>query len=93
MFSKLFLTNIGYNCLLAHLNVDNLRDALFASNVLDRHKLKSAKALDTWIMGQNDMLATEFSGDSPPPGVSVKAWEKATHYDFYLGLTSNWYYN
>ena len=77
----------------AHLNIDNLRDALFASKVIDRHKLKSAKALETWIMGQNDMLATEFSGDSPPPGVSARAWEKATQHDFYLGLSSNWYYN
>jgi hypothetical protein len=89
-------------CRPPHLNIDNLRDALFASNVLDRHNLKSAKALETWIMGQNDLLATKLAASSnstggddegPPPGVSASAWSKAVEFDFYLGLDSSWYYN
>lgn len=85
-------------CRPPHLNIDNLRDALFASNVLDRHSLKSAKALETWIMGQNDLLATKLAasstgGEGPPPGVSASAWSKAVEFGFYLGLDSSWYYN
>lgn len=43
-------------CRSPHLNIDNLRDALFASNVLKRHDIKSPKKLVDWMMVQNEVL-------------------------------------
>ena len=80
-------------CRAPHMNIDNLRDALFASNVIDRHSLKSPKALEAWIMGQNEVLAAKFQQEQHKSLVPEKTLEKAIRNDFYLGLDSSWLYN
>jgi hypothetical protein len=80
-------------CRAPHLNIDNFRDALFASNVLERHSLKTAKALDAWLMGQNEMLSVKFKDEEAQKFVSPPALKKAIKFDFYLGLDSIWLYN
>jgi hypothetical protein len=80
-------------CRPPHLNIDNLRDALFASNVIGRHSLKSPKALETWMIAQNEILATKLQKEEAKKLVSATALKKAIEYDFYLGLDSSWLYN
>ena len=80
-------------CRAPHLNIDNLRDALFASDIIKRHKLKSPKALHDWMMKQNDALRTQFQDEEHASKVSKPALEKAQKFDFYLGLDSSWLYN
>lgn len=80
-------------CRAPHLNVDNLRDALFASDIIKRHKLKSPKALETWMMEQNDILRQQYQEEEHAAKVSKPALQKATKFDFYLGLDSSWLYN
>lgn len=80
-------------CRSPHLNIDNLRDALFASNVIQRHNIKTPKALEQWMLGQNELLASKFQLEENRKLVSVTALKKAEEYDFYLGLDSSWLYN
>jgi hypothetical protein len=78
-------------CRPPHLNVDNLRDAIFAAGVLNRHSFKSHKALVDWMMKQNKIMRDKIR-DAPPPNVSPTAMNKAKQYDFYLGLDLSWLY-
>ena len=79
-------------CRVPHLNVDNLRDALFASKIIEKHSLKTTKALEEWIMERNDLLATEFQEETSRNSVSLNALKKAEKFQFYLGLDSGWLY-
>jgi hypothetical protein len=83
-----------------HLNLDNVRDAIFAANVMGRHKIKSSKQLFDWLVQQNVVLSNKYKPDAPnghaeinDRGLSPKALEKAIKNGFYLGLESSWYYN
>ena len=80
-------------CRAPHLNIDNLRDALFASNVIERHGLKTSKALEKWMLEQNELLKVKFQDEENSKSVPAKALQKAIKYDFYLGLDSSWFYN
>jgi hypothetical protein len=80
-------------CRSPHLNIDNLRDALFASNVLQRHSLRTPKALEEWMMGQNELLAAKYQAEENRLMVPATALKKAEKYHFYLGLDSSWFYN
>jgi hypothetical protein len=80
-------------CRSPHLNIDNLRDALFASNVIQKHSLKTPKALEDWMMNQNMILATKFQAEENRLLVPATALKKAEKYEFYLGLDSSWFYN
>jgi hypothetical protein len=80
-------------CRMPHLNIDNLRDALFAADVIQRHSIKTAKALEQWILGQNELLASKFQSEENRKLVPVASLKKAEKYDFYLGLDSSWLYN
>ena len=79
-------------CRVPHLNIDNLREALFHSDVVKRKKLKSAKAMETWLLEQNDRLRDEYTkdGSTKAESVSKTALQKAIKFDFYLGLDSTW---
>lgn len=80
-------------CRAPHLNIDNLRDALFASDIIKRHKLKSPKALENWMVEQNDVLRQQFQEEEHASKVSKTALQKANKFDFFLGLDSSWLYN
>lgn len=85
------------NCKSPHVNLDNIRDALFAANVLSRHKIKSTKQLYDWLIQQNTILGQKYSTKNGSNDTghhhSPKALEKSHKYKFYLGLESNWYNN
>jgi hypothetical protein len=80
-------------CRVPHLNVDNLRDALFASEVLKRHEIKTAASLIQWMQAQNEVLAAKYQDPTAAGKVSATALEKAQKFDFYLGMESSWLYN
>lgn len=79
-------------CRPPHLNIDNLRDALFASNAIAKHSLTTPKALEKWMMEQNQELANKYEQEEFQKQVSVAALKKAQQYNFYLGLDSSWLY-
>ena len=81
-----------------HVNIDNIRDAIFAANVMSRHKMKSTKQLYDWLVQQNTILGQKYNGkdnNNTDTGgqYTAKALEKAIKFQFYLGLESSWYYN
>ena len=76
-------------CRPPNVNVDNLRDGIFASNVLKDKDIKSAKALYEWLLDQNDLLKASYtSGNAKeyPAKVNDKALSKANKNGFYLGI-------
>lgn len=75
-------------CRPPNVNVDNLRDGIFASNVLKSSNIKSAKALYEWLLKQNETLKAVYTGPEKdfPVKVNPKALTKATKNDFYLGI-------
>lgn len=79
-------------CRPPHLNIDNLRDALFAASVLDRHSIKNTGELVDWMRAENKRLKDEFQKEETRSKVPKKAMEKADAHQFYLGLESTWYY-
>lgn len=78
-------------CRPPHLNIDNLRDAIFAAGVLNRHSLKSHKVLLDWMMKQNEIMCEKIQ-TSPPSNISAASLNKANQYRFYLGIDSSWLY-
>ena len=85
-------------CRMPHLNVDNVRNALFESGVLRRHAtIDSEAALVEWAMERNAELAKRQKKtwlSKLPRGqktaVFESALEKAHTNGFYLGLTDEW---
>jgi hypothetical protein len=80
-------------CRVPNLNIDNLRDALFAANVIKRHSLTTASALEAWLLEQNAIMEAKYQSDEAKKTVSVSALAKAETHSFYLGLDSSWYYH
>ena len=83
-------------CRAPHLNLDNLRDALFASEVIKREKVGSGGELVKWMVKKNDELKETYTSEDGMDGggkkVSENALKKAKKHDFYLGLESTWLY-
>lgn len=85
-------------CRAPHLNLDNLRDALFASEVIKREKIGSGGELVKWMVKKNEELKEVFmsndGGGSLDGGkkVSDNALKKASKHEFFLGLESTWLY-
>jgi len=84
-------------CRAPHLNLDNLRDALFASEVIKREKVGSGGELVKWMAKKNNELREVYTSDDGIDGgsgkkVSQNALKKAKNHDFYLGLESTWLY-
>jgi hypothetical protein len=81
------------SCRSPHLNMDNVRDALFAADVLRKHAFKSTKSLEAWILSHNEALKEKYeSNEELRAQLPTAAWAKADKYGFYLGLESGWYY-
>lgn len=94
-FPAMFSTS--QRCRAPNLNHDNLREALFASEVLRREKISSGGELVKWMTGKNDELrerygkGMELRGDGERR-ISQGALRKARKNDLYLGLDSTWLY-
>lgn len=81
-------------CRAPHVNVDNLRDNIFASNIIKKNNMKSNKDLLGWILDRNETLEKKYlSSKELQKSVNPKAWTKAKTNKFYLGLESSWLYN
>lgn len=80
-------------CRAPHLNVDNLRDAIFASDVIKRHDLKTSAALVKWLQTQNELLRVRYEDADVAAKMNPRALEKAKEFNFFLGLESSWLYN
>jgi hypothetical protein len=89
-FPKMF--SDSHRCRAPHLNIDNLRDALFASNIIRNHALKTSKAAEGWILKQNDLLEVKYQVKENRKLVNETALKKAEKFRFYLGLESHWLY-
>lgn len=90
--SEMFSTSS--RCRAPHVNLDLMRDAIFAANVIEKHQLKSAKALEEWLLDQNERLEKKFTSDATArESVSKQALAKAQKNGFYLGLETTWYQN
>jgi hypothetical protein len=71
--------------------MDNLRDEIFASDIIVRHKIKSPKALEQWLMEQNHAVGEKWkASDSLRESVAASVWSKAFANEFYLGLDKSW---
>ena len=66
------------------MNIDNLRDALFASDVVGKHGLTTTKKLNKWMIQQNDKLGQEYSKPllALAGSVAEAALQKANKYKF-----------
>mmetsp|Transcript_15983 Transcript_15983/g.33780 ORF Transcript_15983/g.33780 Transcript_15983/m.33780 type:complete len:555 (+) Transcript_15983:65-1729(+) len=88
-------------CRAPHLNLDNLREALFASEVIKREKMGSGGELVKWIARKNEALRKQYAEGEMDDAKSTMengkkvgqaALKKARKHDFYLGLESTWLY-
>mmetsp|Transcript_36975 Transcript_36975/g.82828 ORF Transcript_36975/g.82828 Transcript_36975/m.82828 type:complete len:408 (+) Transcript_36975:127-1350(+) len=90
-------------CRKPHVNVDNLRDELFAAKVMERHGHIDDESLLAWILRENDLLGErgddewfEIAGAGKKGGAGVafkKALKKARAFGFFLGLENSWLEN
>jgi hypothetical protein len=68
------------------------QNCLFASNVIQRHNIKSAKALEDWMLVQNELLAEKYKSEDEQKKVAKTAMKKSIDFGFYLGLELSWLY-
>ena len=81
-------------CRAPNVNVDNLRNSLFGSNVMKKHKLNTSKKMLDWVLQQNELLAGKYENDEDAQNaINPKVFKKASKHGFYLGLESTWLYN
>ena len=63
-------------CRAPHLNLDNLRDALFASEVIQRERMGSGGELVRWMSRRNDELRERYGDDNGGGGGGGSLEEK-----------------
>jgi len=90
-FPKMFSSS--QNCRTPNVNIDNLRDSIFAADVIKTHGLNSPKAMEEWLLQQNDLLAEKYQNEKWAKTVKPSALSKATKFKFFLGLESQWLKN
>jgi len=89
VYSEMFKPS--QRCRSPHLNVDNLRDAIFAAEVLKKGQIKSKTALVKWMLQKNEEMKVKYSSTSGNKEDTNKAaLEKAKKFDFYLGMDLTW---
>ena len=78
-------------CRSPHLNIDNLRDSIFAARIIQKHNIKSHTALLKWMLTQNEELCKKVEEEASPQAKPA-ALQKAKKNGFYLGLEMSWLY-
>lgn len=84
------------NCRLPHMNIDNLRDELFKSNIVGRENIENSEQLVEWIMARNNFLAKKkdaywkklFKGRNFD--TIKKSLMKAKERNFFIGMDRHW---
>ena len=80
-------------CRVPNVNIDNMRNNIYGSNIMKRHSLTTGKMLTDWLMVQNANLGEKYERNNDAKAFfSGKAWKKASTNGFYLGLESSWLY-
>merc|ERR1712192_67394 len=72
-YPEMFKTS--QRCRAPHLNVDNLRDVLFSSDVLKRHSFLNSKELLEWITEKNAAIEEKLKKNGVPPEISEKIFQ------------------
>lgn len=87
----------SHGCRPPHLNVDVLRAEMHRTELLSRHKLRSAQQLVEWIEAVNADLGARTEEEWAHAGGRAKsgsaltnALSKARQHEFYLGLEWDW---
>ena len=84
------------NCRMPHMNIDNLRDELFKSNIIGRENIENSSQLVEWIMARNTFLAKKkeaywkkvYKGRNFD--TIQKSLTKAKERNFFIGMDRNW---
>ena len=84
------------NCRIPHMNIDNLRDELFKSNIVGRENIENSEQLVEWIMARNTYLSKKkdaywkkvFKGRNFD--AINKSLVKARERNFFIGMDRNW---
>jgi len=79
-------------CRSPHVNIDNLRNAIFTADLLDRRNLKTIEDLEAYIQDINSSLTNKYKS-LPETDKQKPSIKKAIQYNFFLGLESSWLYN
>jgi hypothetical protein len=79
-------------CRAPHLNIDNLRDNIFAAEIIKKHNIKNEKGLVKWMMSQNEALGQQIEKEGTSKKINATALKKAKKFEFYLGLDMAWLY-
>ena len=91
MFSK------SVKCRPPHCNSDNMRESIFASEILKTHKLDTDKKLLNWLMKRNVEIGERVTKAVALDGgvglsCSKSGLEKAIKNQFFLGVENSWLY-
>ena len=79
-------------CRVPHVNVDNLRDAIFGAGIIQKHNIKNKSALIKYLLEKNEELGDLYRSKDSFPGISTTALKKARTHGFFLGMDSSWLY-
>lgn len=84
-------------CRKPHLNIDNLRDELYQSNILETIGLTTDEELYQWMEARNTELQNLdmqqwYSGAKTITNTMEKAYSKSLHHKFFLGMGYGWLY-
>eukprot|EP00592_Proboscia_alata_P008201 CAMPEP_0194362894 /NCGR_PEP_ID=MMETSP0174-20130528/10748_1 /TAXON_ID=216777 /ORGANISM="Proboscia alata, Strain PI-D3" /LENGTH=459 /DNA_ID=CAMNT_0039136089 /DNA_START=13 /DNA_END=1392 /DNA_ORIENTATION=- len=88
------------NCRMPHVNIDNLRNKLFTSGVIEQHSIRDSNTLLLWIEEKNLELGERYKNSEDENNIPKKggkkigkaALTKALKHNFFLGLDSSWVY-
>lgn len=90
-FPKMF--SAYHRCRSPNVNVDNMRNMIFGSNVLQRRRLRNSKQLYDFLVDQNEALRVKYQSDLGATAlIPWRAMEKANDFGFYLGIERSWLY-
>ena len=93
--SYVFFSMFSYsqNCRTPNVNMDNLRDSLFGSAVMQRYNLTTSRQMLEFLLQQNQILGEMYSNDQMKRSfLTPRAWQKAQENQFFLGIDSTWLY-
>jgi hypothetical protein len=84
-------------CRKPHLNIDNLRDELYQSNIIETRGLTTERELYQWMEMRNQELQDKeikewYSGATTITPAMKKAYEKSQTHSFFLGMGYGWLY-
>ena len=74
-------------CRPPHINIDNFREEIFQSGLVEKYKVKSSDELLSVLESKNNEIAQRFCLDAK----SEQTVQKAHKYGFFFGLDRFWF--